>query len=330
MAVGERSQPHPEIPGILTFLGVPEGDVEHLGEGMVAVAGVSYDLSCAGRIGARFAPRAYRETSQYYGAALARSEMVEIITGDRMRRSSRQRILDLGDLDVYPLDWPRTEAALRAAMGRIAGRGALPVILGGDHLITFPLVQGFADVAQERTRRPIGYIQFSSQLDLGGPDAVWGPVWRGTTARRIIEAQAVDPGRMAWVGTNGYLRLEDWEFADKHGLAVFTLEDVRRQGITEVVENAVEVAGRDAAAIYVSVDFDVIDGGYVSMQGTPRFEGLTNVELLQAMDVLRRTKAAALDLVGLNPTVTMASVTGQRFGVWLVIRFLAGTALAVP
>jgi hypothetical protein len=34
--------------------------------------------------------------------------------------------------------------------------------------------------------------------------------------------------------------------------------------------------------------------------------------------------------VGLNPTVTMVSVTGQRFGVWLVIRFLAGSALASP
>jgi arginase family enzyme len=328
--MNELEQPYPETPGILTFLGLPEGDVEHLREGMVAVAGVSYDLSCAGRIGARFAPRAYRETSQYYAGALSRSEMVEIITGDRMRRSDGLSMLDLGDLDVYPLDWPRTEAALREAMGDIARRGALPVILGGDHLITFPLVQGFADAARERTGRAVGYIQFSSQLDLGEQDPVWGPVWRGTTVRRIIDAEAVDPRRMAWIGTNGYLRLEDWEFADKHGLAVFTLEDVRRQGIVDVVEKAVELAGEGGAAIYASIDFDVLDGGYVAMQGTPRFDGLTNVELLRAMDVLRRRRVGALDLVGLNPTVTMVSVTGQRFGVWLVIRFLAGSVLASP
>ena len=325
----EARPPYPETPGILTFLGVPEGDVEHLREGMVAVAGVSYDLSGAGLIGARFAPRAYRETSQYYAGAFARDEMVEIITGDRMKRPGRLRILDLGDLTVYPLDWPRTEAALREAMGEIARQGALPVILGGDHFITGPLVQGFADAVRERTGRPIGYVQFSSQLDLGERDPVWGTVWRGATVRRILDSQAVEPRHLAWIGTNGYLRLEDWEFARKHELAVFTLEDVRR-GIVEVVENAVEVAGNGCAAIYVSVDFDVLDGGYIAMQGTPRFEGLTNVELLRAMDVLRRTKTGALDLVGLNPTVTMVSVTGQRFGVWLVIRFLAGSVLASP
>ena len=326
----ELRPPYPDTPGILTFLGAPEGDVEHLQEGMVAVAGVSYDLSTTGRIGARFAPRAYRETSQYYASALAQDEMVEITTGDRMRRANRIRILDLGDLTVYPLDWPRTEAALREAMARIAGRGALPVILGGDQLVSAPLVQGFAAAVRERTGRGIGYVQFSSQLDLGEVDPVWGNVWRGTTARRILDSGAVDARNMAWIGTNGYLRLEDWEFAQKNDLAVFTLDAVRHHGIVEVVERAVETAGAGCAAIWVTVDVDVVDGGYVAMQSVPRFDGLTNTELLHAMDVLRRTKAGALALVGLTPTVSMVSVAGQRFGVWLVIRFLASSALASP
>ena len=215
-------------------------------------------------------------------------------------------------------------------MFEIARRGALPVILGGDHLITAPLVQGFGDAMRARTGRGIGYIRFSSQLDLGQVDPVWGPVWRGATARRIVDSAAVDVRHMVWIGTNGYLRLEDWEFAQKHDLVCYTLADVRRLGIVEVVERAAEVAGDGCAAVYVSVDLDVVDGGYVAMQSTPRFEGLTNTELLGAMDVLRRAKVGALDLVGVNPTVSMLSVTGQRFGVWLVIRFLGGSALASP
>jgi agmatinase len=326
----ELRPPHPDTPGILTFLGAPEGDVEHLEEGMVAVAGVSFDLSTTGRIGARFAPRAYRETSQYYASAFAEDEMVEIITGDRMRRSRRLRLLDLGDLTVYPLDWERTEASLREAIAKIAGRGALPIILGGDHLVTAPLVQGFAAAVRERTGRGIGYLQFSSQLDLGEGDPVWGGVWRGTAARRILDSGAVEARHMAWIGTNGYIRLEDWEFAKKNDLTVFPLEAVRRHGIVEVVEQAVEKAGEGCAAIWASIDFDVLDGGYVAMQSVPRFEGLTNTDLLRAMDVLRRTKAAALGLVGLTPTVSMTSVAGQRFGVWLVIRFLANSVLASP
>jgi arginase family enzyme len=326
----ELGPPYPDTPGILTFLGAPEGDVEHLEDGMVAVAGVSYDLSTTGRIGARFAPRAYRETSQYYASAFAQDEMVEIITGDRMRRARRLRLLDLGDLTVYPLEWARTEVALREAIAKIVGRGALPIILGGDQLVTAPLVQGFAAAVRERTGRGAGYIQFSSQLDLGEVDPTWGAVWRGTAARRILDSGAVEPRNMAWIGTNGYLRLEDWEFAKKNELAVFSLEAVRRDGIVEVVERAVETAGEGCAAIWVSIDFDVLDGGYVAMQSAPRFDGLTNTDLLRAMDVLRRTKTGALGLVGLTPTVTMHSVAGQRFGVWLVIRFLANSVLASP
>ena len=45
----ELATPQPDTPGVVTFLGAPEGSAEHLSEGMVAVAGVSYDLSATGR-----------------------------------------------------------------------------------------------------------------------------------------------------------------------------------------------------------------------------------------------------------------------------------------
>ncbi|MCH8088849.1 MAG: agmatinase family protein [Chloroflexi bacterium] len=322
--------PYPGMAGITTFLGLPEGDVEHLKEGMVAIAGVSYDLSCTSRIGARYGPRAIRDSSRYYTGAFERSDLVEITTGGRMKMSSRLKILDLGDLNVYPLDWPRSEASLRDSMYQMALTGATPVILGGDHFITYPLVQGYADAIKEKSGRGIGYIQFSSRLDLGDEDPVWGRVWRGATARRILDSGAVSPSNMVWVGVNGYLPSEDWEMAQERELSVFTLKDVRERGILEVAEQAAEIAGEGCQAIYVSVDFDVLDGAYVPTTGSTGFDGLTNVELLKVMDLFQRTKVGALDLTGLNPTVNMVSATGQRFGAWLVIRYLSGSALAYP
>ncbi len=113
-------------------------------------------------------------------------------------------------------------------------------------------------------------------------------------------------------------------------LSVFTLKDVRERGMLEVADQAAEIAGEGCQAIYVSVDFDVLDGAYVPTTGGVSLDGLTNVELLKVMDLFQRTKAGALDLTGLNPTVNMMSATGQRFGAWLVIRFLSGSALAYP
>ena len=135
---------------------------------------------------------------------------------------------------------------------------------------------------------------------------------------------------MVWIGVNGYLRREEWDFAQERELSVFTLEDVRRRGLQNVVENAMEIAGDGCDSVYVSIDFDVMDGGIVAATSDPCFDGLTNVELLKAVDILRRKKAGALDLVGMNPTVNMLSATGPRLGAWIVIRFLAGEALAYP
>jgi agmatinase len=316
------------IAGIMSFMRAPQGDVEDLEEGMIAIAGVTYDLSCTSRIGARFAPRAIRDTSAYYGGYLSRGEMVEITTGQRMKSPEGVKVIDLGDLNVYPVDWDQTAAALRDSMHQIAGTGALPVILGGDHFITYPLVEGFKDAVAGSGDKKIGYIQFSSQLDLGEQDPVWGRVWRGATARRILDGGTVDSKNMVWVGTNGYIRTDQWELAQELGLSVFTLADIRREGIVRIAQRAAEIAGDGCDAVYLSVDFDVLDGGYVAMTGAPTFDGITNVELLKAIDVLRRTKVGALDLVGMNPTVEMSGATGQRFAVWLVVRFMSEKVLA--
>ena len=309
---------------------LPRGDLEHLREGMVAICGVSYDLSCTSRIGARFGARAIRDSASYYAGAFSRNDLVEITTGDRMSGARRSQILDLGDFNAYPLDWPRTEKELRRSMHEVTATGATPVVLGGDHFISYPLCLGYADAVRERSGRSIGYIQFSSRLDLGTSDPVWGDVWRGAAARRILDSGALSPKNMVWVGVNGYVRREEWDYARENNLAVFTLADIRQQGLQPVIENAMSIAGDGCESVYISIDFDVMDGGIVAATADPCFDGLTNVELLKAVDILRRKKAGALDLVGMNPTVNMVSATGPRLGAWIVIRFLAGDALAYP
>ena len=315
------------ISGVMTFMRARQGDVEDLEEGIVAVAGVSYDLSCTSRIGSRFGPRAIRTTSRLRPGAT-----ISINTGQRMYTPDvdKMRMIDVGDLNVYPVDWDKTEASLRDSMAQITRTGALPIILGGDHYITYPLVQGFGDAVAEAggKSKKVGYIQFSSQLDLGDEDPVWGRVWRGATARRIIDTGAAETRNMVWVGTNGYVRSEQWALAQELGLNIFTLDDIHRDGVIAVAERAAELAGDGCDSIYLSVDFDVLDGGYSSMTGAPSFNGLRNVDLLRAIDVLRRAKIGALDVVGVNPTLDLVGIAGQNLANWLVTRFISDTVLA--
>ena len=321
-----RKDPLPRTAGIMTFARAPRGELDDLKKGMIAVAGVPYDFSGPSRLGAKFGPWRFRETSNAQGsAAYDNGGTFDIDTRKRISPALlHERLRDLGDITIYPIQWEQTEETLRAATYEIAKRGALPIILGGDHHITYSLVQGYKDAVIEGGGKKVGYIQFSSQLDLGDEDPVWGRVWRGATARRIIDGGMADTRNMVWVGTNGYVRSEQWELAQELDLKVFTLDDIRRDGIASVTRQAVEIAGDDCDSIYLSVDYDVLDGGYVAQTGTPALDGITNVDLTAAIDVLTDSKVGAMDLCGLNPFIESQAQgeTGQRLGALLVLRFI--------
>ena len=289
---------------------------------MVAVFGVPYESSSPTKLGPQDAPRAYRETSNYYqhhtNPAAAN---IEVNTREKFQNELFYRKLrDIGDLQVAHHDWALTEDWISDAVHEITSRGAVPVGLGGDHFVTYGLIQGYRKAVAGGN---IGYIQFSSRLDLGGADPVWGEVWRGATVRRIIDSGIVRPENVVWVGTNGYVRLEEWERAKAVSDNIFTVEDVQREGIETITAKALEIAGEGCDAIYASVDIDVVDGGYVAMTGAPQLDGLRNVDVWNAMDVLAAGKVGAMDLCGLNPLVETMSLgkTGQRFGTHLVLRY---------
>ena len=321
-----RKDPLPRTAGIMTFARARHGTLDDLKPGMIGVAGVPYDFSGPSRLGAKFGPWRLRETSNAQGTqAYGNSGTFDIDTRKDVDAAVLHgRLIDLGDITIYPIEWDQSEETLREATYQIAKRGATPIILGGDHHITYSLVQGFKNAVIEGGGKKVGYIQFSSQLDLGDEDHVWGRIWRGATARRIIDGGMADTSNMVWVGTNGYVRSEQWELARELGLNVFTLDDIRRDGIAAVTQRAIEIAGADCDAIYLSVDFDVLDGGYVAQTSTPAFDGLTNVDLTTAVDVLAKSKVGAMDLCGLNPFIESQAQgeTGQRFGALTVLRFI--------
>jgi agmatinase len=330
-----RTGPLPRTAGILTFARAPRSTIDDLRPGTVAVLGVPYETSSPSRRGPLYGPQAYRETSTYYwahttpgGGALVEIDSRERVVPDVVHA----RLRDLGDVPVSHVDWPETENLLRETLRRIVARGAVPVCLGGDHFVTYPLVLGYRDAVRAGGGAGIGYVQFSSRLDLGDEDPVFGHVWRGATVRRILDAGAVRPGNVAWIGVHGYVRGEEWALAQRLEARIFTPDDVRRRGIEAVVAEALRAVGEGCEAVYASVDVDVVDGGHVAMTGVPQFDGLRNVDLWRAMDLLPAGGVGALDVTGLNPLVETMSLgkTGQRFGVHLVLRFVYGQLARTP
>ncbi|HEU4673454.1 MAG TPA: arginase family protein, partial [Candidatus Limnocylindrales bacterium] len=155
MPSSDPGQPTFPFAGIPTFLRAPiQTDVSRL-DADVAVLGVPTDEGSPFLPGSRLGPRRMREHSLrfdpggYYDGRTDRVYLAEELEA--------RRIADVGDVDVVPTDsdgtWEKTTAAVRS----ILGSGALPVVLGGDHAVTAPVVRAFD--------RPIEVVHFDAHID---------------------------------------------------------------------------------------------------------------------------------------------------------------------
>ena len=163
----------PSFAGINTFARAPHGTIDELKTGDVALAGVVHDGTSSSRQGVRQGPKGIREASAdfiYELQASSSKSLIDVVSGRTLHMPSELKLVDLGDLQIYPMDLDKTLDVCRKTVSDIVGKGAFPVVLGGDHFITYPLFQGFV----EGVGKKAGLIQLSSQLDLAEEDVVLG------------------------------------------------------------------------------------------------------------------------------------------------------------
>ena len=119
-----------------------------------AVLGVPFDEGTWGQPGERYGPRDLRENSQEYAHDL--TEGFYYIDGDRTLLKGKHWV-DVGDVVIYPTVVEETDAKITDAVRKILARKAFPIILGGDHSITFPVVRSY-DI-------PLTIVHIDAHLD---------------------------------------------------------------------------------------------------------------------------------------------------------------------
>src|SRR5215472_12450733 len=153
-AVSAPGQAVPTFVGIRTFMGAPYvANLEEL-HADFAVLGVPFDEGTWGWPGERYGPRAMRESSQEYAHDL--TEGFYYIDGDRTVLKGK-RWVDVGDVLIYPTVAEETGAKITEAVKKILAKHSFPIILGGDHSITFPVVRAY-DI-------PLTLVHIDAHLD---------------------------------------------------------------------------------------------------------------------------------------------------------------------
>lgn len=282
--------------GIASFLKSPICEDLDRVEAEVAVLGIPHDVGIGYRPGTRFGPRDIREYSTRYSAwgAMQKSGYWDINT--KRRHLSDVRIVDCGDVDIAYNDQDQNFATITANVRTLLRRGALPVLLGGDHSVTFPIVRAFEEVG------PIGLVQIDAHLDY--IDEVCGVRFaNGSPIRRAAELPFVrEIVQLAIRDIRS--REENYNDSVARGNMVVTREEIRRHGVPAVLDRIPRMP-----RLYATIDIDALDPSVAPGTGSPTVDGLLYHELRALLQGLAaKGKVVGFDLVEVNPLV---DPTGQ-------------------
>ncbi|HUZ19357.1 MAG TPA: agmatinase [Acidimicrobiales bacterium] len=286
----------------------------------VAVVGAPWDGGTTNRPGARFGPRALRALA--YGPGTYHLDLgIELFEA--------LEVVDYGDaLCSHGLVEP-SHAAIRRRVGEVAGRGIVPIVLGGDHSITWPSATAVAEAVGWGR---LGIVHFDAHADTA--DSIEGNLAsHGTPMRRLIESGAVPGRNFVQIGLRGYWPpAETFAWMGEQQMRWHLMDEVWERGITAVMDDAIAEALDGPDALYLSVDIDVLDPGFAPGTGTPEPGGMSPADLLRAVRrVAAETPLVAADVVEVAPAYDWAELTVNNAH-RVVLEVLAGLARrrAVP
>ena len=280
----------------------------------VAIVGAPFDVATTNRPGARFGPRAIRATA-YEPGTYHLDYGLEIFDW--------LEVVDFGDAFCPHGLTEVSHRNIRERVHAVASRGIVPVILGGDHSITWPAATAVADVHGYGN---VGIVHFDAHADTA--DIIDGNLAsHGTPMRRLIESGAVPGTHFVQVGLRGYWPPQDtFEWMLEQGMVWHTMQEIWERGFKEVMRDAVGEALAKADKLYVSVDIDVLDPAHAPGTGTPEPGGITSADLLRMVRQLcYEHDVAGVDVVEVSPAYDHAELTVNAAH-RVVLEALAGMA----
>jgi len=304
----------------VTFLGVQRcdlGDPASYADVDVVIVGAPFDGGTSYRSGARFGPLAIR-TADYLPHDGSRPSLPL-----RVDALGDLRVVDAGDVEMFSGDAARSCRDLEAAVQTVARSGAVPVVLGGDHTITWPDATG---VARVHGWGRVGVVHFDAHADTG--DIEFGSlIGHGQPMRRLIESGAVRGDRFLQIGLRGYWpppEVLDW--MAQQGMRSYEMSEIGARGLGTCLDEAFTIAVQDCEGVFLSVDIDVADPGYAPGTGTPEPGGLTARELLDAVRrVALELPLLGVDVVEVAPPYDHAEITASLAN-RVVLEVLSGMA----
>jgi formimidoylglutamase len=233
------------------------------------------------------------------------------------------KMVDCGDVEVT-IDYGETHRRVEAALTPIFGSGMTPVIIGGDHSVTYPCIKALCNSLDQRKK--LGVIDLDAHHDCRqGLEKVSG-LW----AREIQEMEnaPVKGENIVQIGIHGsnYSRFYR-DYVERTGITVYTPMEIRRRGIEVITEEAIEKASNGVDALYLSVDIDVLDQTFAPGTVAPTPGGLTPWDVTECIfRASGHPLVCALDVMEVAPPLDVNDMTSKN-AADIIMNFLCGLSI---
>jgi len=270
----------------------------------IALLGVPFDSATTlGRPGARYAPGRIR-TALNWNLNRVRNGAFYDVEAEHIVRLDDYAVEDYGDSFIAGYDQLETLKNAQQAMTEVLRSGAFPIVLGGDHEVSIPLLQAFHD----HHDGPLGIIHVDAHLDLVDENPHQGRFSGSSPMRRALEMGRFKPKNLIQVGVRGFNYPDQYEYIVDQGIHHLSASKVHAIGGHAAAERALEIATAGGAHVYLSFDMDSLDYAFAPGTGGDEAGGLTSAQMLQFMRVVA-PHVDAMDIVEVNPLVDQQDVT---------------------
>jgi arginase len=243
---------------------------------------------------------------------------------------------DLGNIAIEQAEaWPEGDPQAKylpqiaAACGRLASqvhsalsRGAMPLVLGGDHSVAIGTVSGVSRHFHEQNRQ-VGLIWLDAHADMNTPETSPSGNIHGMPLACLV---GMGPAEL--VGLMGYrpkiparntviVGLREVDMMERphvgeSGVRAFTMRDIDERGLRAVMEEAIRVASDGTAGFHCSLDMDFVDPKDAPGVGTAVRGGATYREAHLAMEMICDSRRmTSIEVVEVNPVLDEANRTAD-------------------
>lgn len=282
----------PLFSGIRTFMHLPYvQDLEHVD---YAVIGVPFDTGVSYAVGTRFGPSSIREMSQRLRPISQAQgiDTTEYVSG-----------IDYGDLKIVPGYIDLSYEAIEEQLKPIFAKGIIPILLGGDHSISYPHVKAAAGAYG-----PVSLVHFDSHTDTGKSMDERRKHSHGTMFRYAAEEGYIDASTSIQMGMRGTpFTLTGLDDSRELGYEVLTTDDVKKLSIPELCNKIKQRVGNNP--VFLTFDIDFLDPVFAPGTGTPEVGGFNTYEAQQMLRGLTGLNIIGFDLVEVLPDRDLTRVT---------------------